>query len=173
MWRRSYRSSNTTSPNPNKRPRKNRAINKKSNAPIRSSWTVTKWMQNACVGMFICVCSQDVRMCLWERECEVWCHCLCPPLRLLTTARKKSISSFAPQDPNRTCFPDNRRPRTVFRRLWQSSHDSDISGVSLSVMNGCDGSILQHRRVASVTLRGQMLSNYRHITHKSRWLICN
>lgn len=33
-------------------------------------------------------------------------------------------------------------PWSVFSRLWQSRHDSDISGGSLNVMSGCDGSIL-------------------------------
>ena len=29
---------------------------------------------------------QDVRVCLWERERQVWCHCLCPPVGPLSTA---------------------------------------------------------------------------------------
>lgn len=68
--------------------------------------------QNACVGMFICVWARDGRVCLWEREYEVWRHFLNPPVDPCN--KKRASHSPAPREPYTTCLPDNRRPLPVF-----------------------------------------------------------
>lgn len=89
-------------------------------------------------------------MCSWEHECEVWCDCLYPPVGLLN---KKSISAFAPREPNTARLPDNRgRPRSgLDRAVTELSSRLRV----LSDMSGCDGSVLKDRREAGVTCWGK------------------
>lgn len=105
-----------------------------------------------CGHVYLCALAET-----WECACgsvnvKVWCHCLHPPVGLLD---KKSISSFAPQEPNRTRLRDNRRPVM----------SPDINGGSLTEMSGCDGSILKHRREAGVTWWGEGCWAIRDMSH--------
>lgn len=64
------------------------------------------------MGMFICVRLQDVRECAFgsvNLKCGATV-CILQLVLLTHRRKKKSISSLTPQEPNRTCFPDNRGP---------------------------------------------------------------
>lgn len=99
-------------------------------------------MQTACVGMFICVCSPGCENVL----AGVWLWSVVP---LSVSSSRSPYHSVEKEQlvlcssrPKQSVSLTTAGPWSVFSRLWQSRHDSDISGGSLNVMSGCDGSIL-------------------------------
>lgn len=74
------------------------------------------------VHVWACLFVHACRM--WERVCgsvNVKCGSTVSILQsAFLTLQKKSISSFTPHEPNRSCFPDNCRPWSVCNRLRQN-----------------------------------------------------
>lgn len=127
--------------------------------------------------MFICVCLQDVRVCLWERECEVWCHCLYPPVGLQKAPHTKRAShpSLLKSETDHVSLTTAGLGQFL-ADYGKAVTSPDISGGSLSVMSGCDGSILRHRREAGVTCWGkgaeQLAISHTQATVADLQLIC-
>lgn len=91
-------------------------------------------------------------MCLREREYEVWCHRLYPPVGLNTAQKRASHPSLLKSQ------TDHVSLTTRGHGQFSASYDKAVVSPDIregSLTSGCDGSKLKDRRGAGLRLVGE------------------